>query len=262
MSIKRASNQLEQLCHIKDLLIFEREIGYQREIIPVITEYSCATLDFGAADQYEFFRARGVHTGARSTFHTWHNQVSVTICHVTCQIKIGPTGQLIMSKQGIGLGPALMACVLTWLQNRGIPDYTVDPGFLSLVDAATPAAREQRNRFYMAFGFTLSNCSGTETGLEVIEGSFTAANVQALSIPDRYQGRLQPWFDFERRLCIERESGALNLVELKSIDWWTYRMTWLGRSLLRVLGWPVQFCTRHKHEPRPWEPKSSHGQRR
>ncbi|QOD01489.1 hypothetical protein [Pseudomonas putida] len=193
MSLKYASNQLEQCCHLKDLFVFEHQIGHRREVIPVVTEYTRTTLHSGPQGEFEFFRARAAHRGASgSIFHTWHNQVSVTVCHQTKQVKFGPTGQLIMNKRGIGLGPALMACVITWLQKHDVLDYTIDPGSLSEVDAKTVAAREQRNRFYMAFGFELSTYGSPLTGLDVVEGTFTAANVLALKVPERYQNRLKP----------------------------------------------------------------------
>jgi len=256
LSLKYASNQLERCCHVKDLLVFEHQIGHRREVIPVITEYTRTALHSGPQGEYEFFRARAAHLGASgSTFHTWHNQVSVTVCHKTKQVKIGPTGQLIMNKRGIGLGPALMACVITWLQKHDVHDYTIDPGSLSEVDAKTVAAREQRNRFYMAFGFQLSTISTSLTGIDVVEGNFTAANVGALTVPERYQDQLKPWFVFEDSLKDERESGVRCLDELKTIDRWTHGKSWLGRWLLNYMGWPVRFATRHMHKRKAWEPK-------
>lgn len=256
MSLKIASNKLEQLCTVQDLLVFEYKTGFRHVVIPVITEHTKGGIDIDPNGDYEFFRARAAHPGVnRSSFHIWHNQVSVTLCHKTKQMKVGPTGQLIMNKQGIGLGPALMACVLTWLKNQNVDHYMIDPGSLSSVDADTTSAREQRNRFYMAFGFVLSNWDGSKNGLDVVEGSFTAANVGELYVPERYQGRLKPWFSFERDLQIERECGVYNLIELKDIDTWTHSLTWFGRWLLRMWRWPVPFSTRHKHKRASWEPK-------
>lgn len=254
--LKVASNKLEQLCTVRDLLVFEHEVGHRREVIPVITEYTKGTIDIDPDGDYEFFRARATHAGAsRSSFHTWHNQVSVTLCHKTKQVKIGPTGQLIMSKRGIGLGPALMACVINWLEGQGVDDYTISPGSLSPVDAATDSAREQRNRFYMAFGFTLLNWNGGKTGLSVADGSFTALNVAALSVPDRYKDRLKPWFAFEGDLRDERESGVHSLNELKNVDRWTEGLSGFERWILSKWNWPVRFATRHKHQPKAWEPQ-------
>ncbi|MBM5458671.1 GNAT family N-acetyltransferase [Pseudomonas sp. P66] len=241
---------------MKHLLVFEHQIGNRRDVTPVVTEYTRAAVGSAPEGQYEFFRARAVHSSAMgSSFHGWHNQVSITICHLTKQVKIGPTGQLIMSHRGRGLGPALMACVITWLKERGVPEYTIAPGFLSSVDASSDAAREQRNRFYMAFGFVLSKYDGTQTGLDVVEGSFTAENVGALTVPDRYQDRLKPWFDFEDELKDERESGVRCLAELKAMDQWTHNKSSFGRWLLRIMGWPVGFATRHLHKRKPWEPE-------
>lgn len=255
MTLTTASNKLEQLCTVRDLLVFEHQIGHRRGVIPVITEHTRGSIDREPDGDYEFFRARATHPGAfRSSFHTWHNQVSVTLCHKTRQMKIGPTGQLIMAKRGIGLGPALMACVITWLKNQNVEEYTIDPGSLSAIDAGTDSAREQRNRFYMAFGFTLSNLSGSQTGKAVVEGSFTAPNVAALYVPDRYQDRLKPWFVFEGDLQDERECGVHSLAELKQIDRWTHGCSWFGRWLLRQWKWPAHFLTRHLHKRKAWEP--------
>lgn len=259
MALKMASNKLEKLCTLKDLLVFEHEIGYRRDLIPVITEHTRSGIDIDPNGDYEFFCARAPHPGGiGSTFHTWHNQVSVTLCHKTKQIKIGPTGQLIMNQRGIGLGPALMASVISWLKNQKVDDYTIDPGFLADVDAGTDYEREQRNRFYMAFGFTLSNLDGSQTGLDVVGGSFTADNVGALSVPPRYQNRLKPWFPFAAHLKDERECGVHNLRELKDIDRWTYNLSWFERWILRVWRWPAHFATRHKHARKAWEPKEPH----
>ncbi|WP_153014173.1 hypothetical protein [Pseudomonas sp. EpS/L25] len=255
MPLKSASNKLESLCHIQDLYVFEHSIGNRREIIPIITEYSGATLDFGKEGQYEFFRVRGATRASNnSAFHPWHNQVSVTICHLTQKIRIGPTGQLVMRTKGVGLGPSLMGHVLSWLELKNISGYQIDPGQLSSVDAATAAAREQRNRFYMAFGFELSNYDGTQTGLDVVEGSFTAKNVGALSVPDRYKNRLRPWFEFAPHLKDERETGVRSLASLKKIDRWTYQLSCLSKKFLSLMGWPEPFETRHMHKKKPWEP--------
>lgn len=253
-SLKRASNLLEQRCQVRHLLVFESVSGYYRSIIPVVTEHVRTSLDNGPEGQYEFFRARAVHDHAtNASFHLWHNQVSITLCHVTKQIKVGPTGQLIMATRGIGLGPALMACVLTWLKRQNVNDYTIDPGSLSPVDARTEKDRLQRNRFYMAFGFQLSNWDGSETGPEVVEGSFTAATVADLVIPDRYQTPLKAWSVFARDLADERVSGIQNLQALKDIDRWTHARHWLVRWLLRQWGWPARFTTRHMHPLKAWE---------
>lgn len=256
MSIKIASNELERLCTVKDLLVYEHAIGYRFGVIPVITERTRSGIDIDPDGDYEFFRARAAHPGASgSSFYAWHNQVSVTLCHRTKQMKIGPTGQLIMCKRGIGLGPALMACVITWLKSQNVDHYTIAPGSLSGVDAGTDSGRKQRNRFYMAFGFTLVNWDGSQSGLDVVDGTFTAVNVGALHIPERYQHRLKPWFTFESALQDERECGVHNLGELKDIDRWTHSLSWLRRWFLRRWRWPVRFSTRHMHKRQSWEPE-------
>jgi len=188
-----------------------------------------------------------------ANFHTWHNQVSVTVCHQTKTVKFGPTGQLIMAKRGIGLGPSLMACVMEWLLAQSISHYAIDPGSLSRVDASEDSDRLQRNRFYQAFGFRLSNWDSTQTGLDVVDGTFTADNVDALSIPERYKGRLQDWPTFESNLQDERQLGVENLAELKIIDKWTYGKSWIGRMVLEWWKWPFRFATRHKHPLKAWE---------
>ncbi|UMZ11910.1 hypothetical protein I9018_31345 [Pseudomonas sp. MPFS] len=256
MSMKDVSHQLELLCQVKHMFIFEYQVGSFRKVIPVITEHVRTSLNSSQQGQYEFFRARATHDHAiTGDFHPYHNSVSVTLCHVTKQIKIGPTGELIMGTQGIRLGPSLMSCVLTWLKKQRVDDYTIDPGTLSRVDAETTKDREQRNRFYMAFGFTLHNWDKSITGLDVVDGAFTAENVGALSVPERYQNMLQPWKAFHYDLQFEREIGVSSLCELRDIDQWTHSKSWVGRWLLRRWGWPVRFLTRHLHPRNSWESK-------
>ncbi len=229
--LKIASNKFDQLFTIRELFVFEQLVGHRREVIAVITEYTKGTIDIDIDihpdGDYEFFRARAAHAGvSRSSFHKWHNQASVTLCHKTKQVKIGPIGQLIVSKRGIGLGPALMACVIYWLKGQDVDDYIISPGSLSSVDAATDSAREQRNRFYMAFGFTLLDWNGGATGLSVADGSFTALNVAALSVPDRCKDRLKPWSAFENGLKDEGEYGVHTWASLKA--WTVGRRVYCG----------------------------------
>ncbi|MBF6043415.1 hypothetical protein HBO10_29580 [Pseudomonas sp. WS 5503] len=255
MSLKRISNELEQLCTVKDLFVYEVPAGDRREVYPVITEYTRTSPESRHMGHYEFYRARAVHPAASgSSFHTWNNQVSVVICHQTQCVKFGPTGQLIMHKKGVGLGPALMSNVIEWLTKQDVAGYTIEPGSLADIDASTEKAREQRNRFYMAFGFVLSNHDQSKTGIEVIGGSFTAECVGDLLVPDRYQSRLKPWFGFESDLRDERECGVKSLAELKLIDRWTYSASSLCRWILKQLGWPAHFTTRHMHKRKSWEP--------
>lgn len=254
MTIKIASNELERNRTARELLVYEHSIGPRRFVIPVVTEHTRSGIEIDPDGDYEFFSARAsVSNMERFNFHDWHNQVSVTLCHKTKRMKIGPTGQLIMYQRGIGLGPALMACVIGWLKKQNVEHYTISRGFLSRVDAETDQDREQRNRFYMAFGFTLSNWNGSINGLDVVDGHFTASNVGALSVPERYQNRLKPWFMFESALQLERQNGVYNLCELRAIERWANSLPWFMRWFLRKLHWPVQFLTRHKHEP--WEPR-------
>ncbi|MBU4634043.1 hypothetical protein [Pseudomonas chlororaphis] len=257
MSLKNVSIRLEQRCQVKHLLVFQHQSGSYRSLLPVITEHVRTNLDYGPEGQYEFFRARATHPGAvNANFHSFHNQVSVTVCHVTKMVKFGPIGQLIMAQRGIGLGPSLMARVVGWLTAQRIPDYGIEPGSLSPVDASTEKDRLQRNRFYLAFGFRLSNWNGTQTSLEVVEGSFTADKVGDLSVPTRYQDRLQDWPSFELNLRDERWQGVENLSEHKLIDEWTYGKSWFGRKLLKFWGWPIRYATRHLHPLKPWETRS------
>lgn len=258
MSLKRISNELEQLCTVKDLFVYEVPVGYRREVYPVITEYHRTDPESRHMGHYEFYRARTVHPAASgSSFHTWNNQVSVVICHQTQCVKFGPTGQLIMHKKGVGLGPALMSNVIEWLTKQDVADYAIEPGSLAEVDASSDKAREQRNRFYMAFGFALSNHDQSRTGIDVIGGTFTAERVGDLFVPDRYQNRLSRWFEFESDLRDERENGVRCLAELKQIDRWTDSASGLGRWILKKLRWPVHFATRHMHKRRTWEPEPS-----
>ena len=256
LTLKEASGRLENLCQAKHLMVFEHHNGVGRVVIPVLTEHVRTDLDKGPAEQYEFFRARATHaTAPKADFHICHNQVSVTVCHITKSVKFGPSGQLIMGRRGIGLGPSLMAAVITWLENAAIPAYTIEPGDLSHVDAKTESERHQRNKFYMAFGLSLWAPFSSATGVDVVDGHFGAANVGALSVPERYKNRLQPWQTFEHDLRTEREQGVENRAELKDVDKWTSGKSWFGRLLLNFLKWPLRFQTRHKHPLKPWEMK-------
>lgn len=252
--LKNAAYRLEKLCQVQHLLVYEYQTGTYRIVTPVITEHVHTGLDQGPADQYEFFRARATHRQAiNANFHICHNQVSVTVCHQTETVKFGPSGQLIMEKRGIGLGPSLMACVIDWLLARGISHYAIDPGSLAGVDASNDNDRLQRNRFYKAFGFRLSNWNGTQVDLDVVDGTFTADNVGALSVPERYKRRLQYWPTFESNLRDERQLGVESLAEHKCIDEWTHGKSWIGRKILEWWKWPVRFATRHKHPLKEWE---------
>lgn len=256
MTLKEASKKLERKCQVHRIYVYEFQRGDQRNVMPVITEHVRTQLEFDPVSEYEFFRARATHPNAAfgNSFHGFHNQVSVTVRHDTKEVKFGPSGHLIMSEQGIRLGPALMASVIEWLKSQDVSAYTIDPGWLSSVDAKTIEARVQRNKFYMAFGFQLSNYERTELGIDVVDGSFTATNVGALSVPDRYKNMLQPWETFELGLRSERECGVQNVAELKLVDQWAYGK-WFMQLLLRLWKRPLRFNTRHKHPVKPWEVK-------
>lgn len=256
LTLKQASKRLENLCQAQHLMVFEHHNGVGRVVIPVLTEHVRTALDQGPAEQYEFFRARATHAAAtKADFHICHNQVSATVCHITKSVRFGPSGQLIMGRRGIGLGPSLMAAVITWLENAAIATYTIEPGDLSHVDAKTESERHQRNKFYMAFGLSLWASVSSTTGLDVVDGHFGAVNVGALSVPERYKNRLQPWKTFEHDLRSEREQGVENRAKLKDIDKWTNGKSWFGRLLLTFLKWPLCFQTRHKHPLKAWEVK-------
>lgn len=256
MNLKEASKRLEGKCQVQRLYVYEFQQGDQRHVLPVITEHVRTLLEYGLGGEYEFFRARATHPGAAygTSFHTYHNQVSVTVCHSTKEVKFGPWGQLIMAERGIRLGPALMATVIDWLKTQKLSAYTIDSGWLSNADARTKTDQIQRNRFYLAFGFQLANFDKTKTGLDVVDGSFTAINVGALSVPTRYQNMLQPWKTFEYDLRSEREDGVRNLTELKLIDQWSYKK-WCMKLLLKIWQRPFLFGTRHMHPVKPWEVK-------
>lgn len=253
-TLKSVAYRLERLCQVQSLLVFEHQTASCRIVTPVITEYVRTGLDQGPSDQYEFFRARAAHRGVvNANFHICHNQVSVTICHQTETVKFGPVGQLIMETRGIGLGPSLMARVIDWLLAQGISHYAIEPGSLAGVDASTDNDRLQRNRFYEAFGFRLSNWDGSQTGLDVVDGTFTADSVGTLAVPLRYQSRLQDWPTFEYNLRNERQHGVESLSEHKLIDEWTHGKSWIGRRILEWWKWPVRFTTRHMQPLKAWE---------
>ncbi len=257
MSLKPISHQLENLCQIEKLFLLERQTRFGRVLYPLITEHVKSGLDIGSPGQYEFFRARTKSDDAlHADFHPWWNSISVTVCHTTRAIKFGPTGQLIMHPQNIRLGPNLMACIIKWLQRQDIADYIVENGSLSRVDAQTEAARLQRNKFYTAFGFQLVDSSGTKHGLEVADGTFGAATVGELVIPERYQAGPVPWDKFACALEAEREEGVRNLAELKEVDRFTDRKSLFGKWLLKLWGWRAPFETRYKKPLKSWEPGS------
>lgn len=247
MSLKSLSHQLEILCQVERLFLLERQTRSGRVLFPVITEYAKSSLDIGNPGQYEFFRARTKSDEAlHADFHPWWNSISVTVCHTTKAVKFGPTGQLIMHPQNVRLGPHLMACVIKWLECQNIADYTVENGSLSWRDAETDAARLQRNKFYTAFGFHLTDSSSTRHGLEVLGGNFGAACVGALTVPERYETGLVSWDQFACALETEREEGVRNLAELKEVDRFTDRKSFFGKWLLKLWGWGAPFDTRHK----------------
>ncbi|MCI3943197.1 hypothetical protein K0038_00185 [Pseudomonas syringae] len=258
MSLKQISHQLEHLCQVEKLFLLENQTISRRVLYPVITEHAKSDLNIGSPGQYEFFRARTKsNEEPDADFHPWWNSISVTVCHTTRAVKFGPTGQLIMHPQNIRLGPNLMACVIKWLEHQDIANYTVENGLLSWRDAETDAARLQRNKFYTAFGFDLVGNSGTQHGLEVVDGTFGAATVGALIIPDRYQTGLVPWDKFACALETEREEGVRNLAELKEVDRFTDRKSFFGKWLLKLWGWRMPFETRHKHPLKDWEPSNA-----
>lgn len=252
MPLREASNQLACKCQVHNLFMYEYQKNDQRYLLPVITEHAHTELELPEGT-FQFFRARATSPGARGkSFTPQDNQISVTVCHGTRKVKFGPWGAIHMTDPGVGLGPCLMACVIEWLKKHGLDDYSIDPGKLSNSDTKTELLRIQRNRFYKAFGFQLTDSDGKAAGLDVIDGSFTADSVAALSVPERYQGMLQPWEKFELTLRAERAAGVRNLNVLKQLDRWAY-----GRWFLKLLmrGWkiPVALETRHKHPLNAWE---------
>jgi len=253
MPLKEASKQLERKCQVHRLFMYEFQRNDQRYLLPVITEHAHTELELPEG-VFQFFRARATHPCApfEKSFHGTHNQISVTVCHGTRKVKFGPWGDILMTERGIGLGPCLMACVIEWLKAQELGEYSIDQGKLVSSDANTELKRFQRNRFYEAFGFQLSDSDGKVIGLDVKDGSFTADNVGALSVPERYQGMLRPWEQFEPKLRAERAAGVRHLNELKKLDGWAY-----GRWFLKLLmrGWkiPVALETRHKHPLKAWE---------
>lgn len=222
MTLKNESLDLEKISQVQKLFIHEYLKGEVQYQLPVVTEHSVKYGYDGRSRIFEFYRARAFHGEGHSykDFDPYANSVSVTICHKTKVVMFGPFGVIAMSPRGVGLGPALMANVIEWLQRQQeVLSYAIQPGMLSETDAKTDKDRVQRNKFYMAFGFVVSSVSGA-MGEDVKDGSFTATSVGHLSIPERYQSMLKPWGMFDSKIGKERSTAAdtAKLVS-KARDW-------------------------------------------
>lgn len=223
MTIKNEALELEKLCQVHKLFVHEYQVGSEQRQLPVITEHA-QKYDFNTQSKVsEFYRARAYYGNGNSfkDFDPYANSISVTICHRTKLIMFGPFGLISMNPKGVRLGPALMGNVIEWLQRqRDLEDYTIQPGMLSDSDTKTDIDRIQRNKFYMAFGFEVSSVTGI-TGIAVSNGSFTAAGVGHLTVPDRYASLLSPWGDFDRKIEKERILANSNSKLLtKARDWY------------------------------------------
>lgn len=235
MTIKSESLDLEKVCQVQKLFLHEYQVGSEKRQLAVVTEHA-QKYDFdGRTTASEFYRARaysGNGHGYRD-FDPYANSISATICHRTKLIMFGPFGVISMNPRGVRLGPALMGNVIEWLQRqRDLDDYTIQSGMLSDTDAKSDNDRAQRNKFYMAFGFEVSSVSG-ETGVEVTNGSFTAAGVGHLSVPERYQSLLRPWGAFDTQIEKERLAATANTKLIAKAR------TWYKAGFFQRDKWPL-----------------------
>lgn len=121
MTTKIETAALASVCQVQKLFIHEYELNGVRRQLPVVTEYALTYQDdHKSKKNTEFYRARAYRLdGDQSTdFHRYDNTICVTICHKSQSVMFGPTGVIKMNPRGAGIGPALMANVIEWLQRQ------------------------------------------------------------------------------------------------------------------------------------------------
>lgn len=226
--------ELEHLCQVVHLYVFEYEKHGLTMRLPVIGERA-----HSRNGQGEMWRVRAFDDAGNlpGDFQSLRNAISVVIRHDTKQVRFGPRGCIEMRNRGVSLGPALMANVIDWLHQRGLQGYTVERGMLSGDDAKTDDDRLQRNRFYMKFGFELSDSNG-KNGLEVTEGGFGAASVGALQAPPELTQRLVPWKVFDRALEWQGFDAKAAIKHIESVQRWHKGLGFFARKILRKLKYP------------------------
>lgn len=208
--LKIVAANLESPYVLRELYLFESCREKQRNILLVVGTEHCSLPGKGTNPSlgYELFRARAEKSGEiDSPFHPWGNSISVAVCHQTKTVMFGPVGQIQMYPEGYGLGPALMAKVIEWLQHSNLHSYNIAPGGLSDSTVKTEPARIQRNLFYMNFGFDLVGSDkhkAPAVGIEVLNGNFSAPSVGDLVVPARYAKLLRKSADFYSDVSTER----------------------------------------------------------
>jgi GNAT superfamily N-acetyltransferase len=245
MSMKSLSSleiAFEDMTGVECLLFFryKGDAGDFKEI-PVITERHWK-VDSETGDRAEFFRARALApNNIGKDFHSKANSVSVTVCHKRKRVRFGPQGSIIMLQKGVGLGSALMSHVIERLQSTGCGGYAVESGFLSGArDGADPENRLRRNKFYARLGFELSSTSG-ETGLEVVEGKFSAESVGVLTPCLRPDSTLCDWSTSQTYAFQKQMAGATAKRRLAEVqDWYRNRLGGWGRMVANRLRIPIR----------------------
>lgn len=83
------------------------------------------------------------------TYRSTLNAILIHIDHDNKTVRLGPSGHIVLtpSLRNHGIGSYLLAHVICFARKRA-PDYRVEDGTLSEVDAKTKAERDLRNAFY------------------------------------------------------------------------------------------------------------------
>tara|TARA_R110002020_G_scaffold121942_15_gene277116 strand:+ start:772 stop:1500 length:729 start_codon:yes stop_codon:yes gene_type:complete len=191
---------LEKQCEVKRLYAFKYQKHGHNHMLPVLWERA-HIVKTEAAVNAEMFRLRAFNDASLypSDFNTAESCIYVVICHLQRKVCFGPRGHIIMRPKGVGLGGALMTFLIQELKDRQLGTYTIERGALWDGDATTEEDRVHRNAFYMGLGFDISDID-ENTGLDVVGGQFTAANVNALLVEPHRIARLIKWRDFETDL--------------------------------------------------------------
>lgn len=243
--IKQAQLDMEPVATLHETWLFEAPQDKHR-VLQIVAIEKAQLPSTTHAVAYEFYRARASMPGTpKDHFHVWGNTISVTVCHTSKTVLFGPTGQIQMYPEGHGLGPALMANVINWLHCSGMRNYVIVPGSLSSGTVHTPDERIRRNRFYSAFGFTLSGSNADHEsviGDGVLSGHFSAPLVGSLMVPQRYIDRLKRCADVSSSMQNDRFDADQTATELRGIRAWAKGHTWaavLKRITLFVMNSPI-----------------------
>lgn len=190
----------EKLAVVQRMYCFQHLEGDFATLIPVLSELARVEAETMRFDYYRF-RAFDDQNLAGTDFNKVANSVAATVCHTTKLVRFGPFGNITMRPRGVGLGPALLANLIAWLQRAGLEDYAIEPGELSAADIKRPSDQVQRNRFYIAAGFSISNDAGQQ-GVDVAQGRFSAPSIGHLLANKRRLESLTPWTDIKHKLTV------------------------------------------------------------